>query len=67
MRSFLALYRGKSVGSSELVSVTADPKIVSRFACEILRSEGFKDDPVLEAVEDGRRRALQIVRDEPTK
>ena len=67
MRSFLALYRGKSVGSSELVSVTADPGIVSRFADEILQAEEPDRDPVLRAVEDGKRQALRIVRDEPAK
>jgi hypothetical protein len=64
MRTFLALYRGATVGSAELVAVSADPEVVTRFADEILRTNRLERDPVLGELEGGRRRALQVVRDE---
>lgn len=64
MPSFIALYRGQTVAKAELVAVTADPEIVRRFAAEMLDEEADVDgDPVKTAVRDGRRRALELVRD----
>jgi hypothetical protein len=63
--SFLALYRGETVSSAKLVAVSADPRLVRGFASSLLDAHEERDlDPVLEELEDGRRRALHLVRDE---
>ncbi len=68
MTSFLALYRGRSVASAELVTVSSDPEMVARFAAEMLdgirQREPIDSDPVAAALADGEERALQLVRDE---
>lgn len=65
MRSFLALYRGRSIGSAQLVAVTANPDIVTRFADELLRqTHDWPTDPVIAELRNGGRRALEVVRDE---
>lgn len=64
MSSFLALYRGDSIGSSKLVAVSADPATVSEFAERLLRqpiNAEREPDPVLLPIERGRRRALRVV------
>lgn len=66
--SFLALYRGETVGSARLVAVSADPKIVREFAERLLDEEpdpcAVEPDPVGRALEGGRRDAIRLVRDE---
>jgi len=65
--SFLALYRGPSIASAELVAVSADPELIARFAGDLLERNGRApgaEDPPREALADGRRRALQLLRDE---
>lgn len=65
MVSFLALYRGQSVGDAELVTVSTDPELVGRFADELLEERGpIPEDPVVSAIREGERRGLRIVRDE---
>lgn len=62
MVTFLALYRGASLPSAELVSVSTDPELVA-FVAETLLKErnGASDDPALAALTAGRRRALRIL------
>lgn len=65
MVSFLALYRGRSVGAAELVAVSTDPELVGRFADELLdQKAGAADDPVIDAIREAERRGLRVVRDE---
>lgn len=65
MVSFLALYRGRTVGDAELVTVSTDPKLVGRFADELLEDRGDgPDDPVVSAIREAERRGLRIVRKE---
>ncbi len=65
MASFLALYRGASVATAQLIAVSADPGLVARFADELLEDRGENPhDAVAAAVEEGRRTALRLVRDE---
>lgn len=64
--TFLALYRGESVGSAKLLALTAEPLLVGEFAARLLdHTEEEDSDPVVHELEDGRRRALRVVRDEP--
>jgi hypothetical protein len=62
--SFLALYRGDSVGSAKLVTVSADPGVVADFADRLLAQDTLPPDPVLLEVERGRRRALRLIAQE---
>lgn len=65
MVSFLALYRGQSVGDAELVTVSTDPELVGRFADELLEARSqVPDDPVVSAIREAEKRGLRIVRDE---
>ena len=66
MVSFLAIYRGDSIQTAELVAVSTNPSLVADVAGDLLgeRDETTRDgvaDPVLDAVRDGRRRALEFV------
>jgi hypothetical protein len=65
LTTFLALYRGESVNAAKLIAVTAEPSLVSELAARILSEPGeSQPDPVLQEIESGRRRALQLVRNE---
>jgi len=64
LTTFLALYRGESVSTAKLLALTAEPALVRDFATRLsenpLREQD--SDPVLEGLERGRRRALQLVK-----
>lgn len=62
--TFLALYRGESVVGAKLLALTAEPKIVCDFARRLLAEPEAEDDPVALELEQGRRRALQLVQSE---
>ena len=65
MTTFLALYRGDSVSASKLIALTAEPTVVADFAARMLAEpEEPEPDAVLHQLEHGRRRALELVRDE---
>ena len=68
MTSFIALYRGETIGSARLVAATTDFEIVRDFAERMLSvPEGQEPDAVLRELELGRRRALHLVRDDAEK
>jgi hypothetical protein len=66
LTTFLALYRGESVGASKLIALTAEPAVVVDFATRMLGEpeEESGHDAVLNELETGRRRALALVKDE---
>lgn len=65
MTTFLVLYRGDSVGASKLIALTAEASLVADFAARMLQQpEEREPDAVLQELERGRRRALQLVRSE---
>lgn len=65
MTSFLALYRGDSVATADLVTLTADPEIVRDFADRMLSNPPPRTgDPARDAIRDGRTRALELVKDD---
>ena len=68
MTSFIALYRGETIGSARLVAATTDFEIVRDFAERMLSvPEGQEPDAVLRELELGRRRALRLVQDDAEK
>ena len=63
--TFLALYRGEQVAGSKLLALSADPALVAEFAERLLRETFEVDaDPVVGALDSGRKRALELVRDD---
>jgi hypothetical protein len=64
LTSFLALYHGDSVSGAKLLALTADPELVRDFAARLLEIPDLEQDPdpVLGELEQGRRRALQLVK-----
>ena len=65
MTSFLALYRGDTITAAQIVAVTADPHLVSDFAARLLGQPSEPSGgPVVVSIEEGKRKALEVVRDE---
>jgi hypothetical protein len=63
LTTFLALYRGDSVSSAKLLALSADPGLVRQFAAQLLDApECQETDPVARELENGRRRALELVK-----
>jgi hypothetical protein len=60
--TFLALYRGRTVGEAKLVAVCSDPAVVAEFAARFLPHEAQEDDdPVLATLQESRRAALRLI------
>jgi hypothetical protein len=59
---FVAVYWGSTIGTAKLVAVSADPAIVEDFATRLLSAPPPTADPVMTAIERGRRGALRIVK-----
>ncbi len=65
VKTFVALYRGPTVSSAELVAVCTDLKVVRELADKMLaEAEEPEPDAALEELKRGRRQALQLVKDE---
>jgi len=63
--TFLTLYHDKTVNAAELLTITADRRIVEDFAARLLGEPSEpSEDPVVVSIEQGRRKALEVVRDE---
>jgi hypothetical protein len=60
LSDFVALYRGRTVSDAELVAVSAEPRLVSRFFAELL-GENQKSEV---SREEARRATLELVRGE---
>ena len=62
MLSFLALYRGESVATAELLAVSNDDALISYVASALLKKSSEKStDRAVSAVRSGRQRALKLV------
>ena len=62
MTSFVAIYRGQTVGSARLIAVSANPGLVAEVSSKLLEDARHNDgDEVLEALDGGRRAALTLV------
>ena len=61
MTDFVALYRGKTVSEAELVALSAEPRLVSRFFTELLGQSASE-----RATEDLERatQVFEVVHDE---
>lgn len=67
MTSYIALFRGNSIEDAQIIAVSADPDVVSRFASELLEdpnySEAKNPDPILKPILEGKRQALRMIED----
>lgn len=64
MPTFVAVYEGESVGEARIKHLSCDPRLIEIVAHSILlddRSDALPDDPVLAALEAGRRQALRLI------
>jgi len=60
--TFIALYRGQTVGEARIIAVSAEPSLVADVSSRILSQQADEDhDPVIRSVEEGRRRALHLI------
>lgn len=62
MTTFVALYRGETVATSKMVAITSESSLVREVAEKLLLSpDADSKDPVIQEIEQGRRRALQLI------
>lgn len=63
--SFVALYHGPTEGQAKVVGTSVDPHVVAFVAMRLLQDPRYQklagDDPVLEALKNGRREALRLI------
>ena len=65
MQTFIALYRGRTIGEARMVAVSADPTLVSHVVhCLVEAPYEPGDDPVVSAIDHGRVTALRLLRKE---
>ncbi len=67
MTSFVAVYHGETIRDAKMIAVSGNRDLVARVASELLDDQFCWDDgegdPVLSALNRGRRQALQFVED----
>jgi len=71
LTTFVALYRGQTIGKARLVAVSADSELVQQVTNLLLRDTGSTGDghadgaadAVLGTLEQARKAALRIIRD----
>lgn len=65
MTTYVAIYRGQTVSDSRLIALSADPDLVADVTTRILSERSEENsDPIVESVESGRRKALQLIKQE---
>jgi hypothetical protein len=64
MTSFLAIYRGKSIGEAALIAVSADPALVAEVSSKLLQNKNNHEDKVISEIENGKRSALSLIAQE---
>ena len=64
MTSFVAIYRGQTVGDARLIAVSANPDLVAEVSSKLLENPACESDEVLKALDSGRRSALALVAQE---
>jgi hypothetical protein len=65
MTSFIAIYRGASIGDARLIAVSTDPTIVADVSHRLLKAGRAEiEDPAIDRLERGRRSALRVINKE---
>ena len=63
VRTFIAIYRGRTASDARLVAITSDPAIVvGQMLAD--QKDGTGDDPVVGAIDRARRHGLRVIRRE---
>ncbi len=61
MTSFIAVYRGLTVGQARLIAVSADPALVADVSSKMLEKTARDEDKIINEIESGRRSALSLI------
>jgi hypothetical protein len=64
MPNFVALYRGDTISEARMVAASCDPTIVATLTRLMLQTAPDVTDEVFASLEQGKRRALRLVRKE---
>lgn len=64
MTTFVALYRGQTVASAQLIAVSADPALIALVSRRLLERGEQVEDPVLKQLATGRRAAIRTIQHE---
>ena len=65
LSTFLALYRGRTIGDARLIAVSINPTIVAEFAERLLKPPApDESDPILGVMVNARQEALHRVIEE---
>jgi hypothetical protein len=65
MPTFLAVYRGRTIGEARMVAVSAEPGLVAEVVDRLLdHPQMDDDDPVVRAIDSGRVTALRLIKRE---
>ena len=64
MVTFLALFRGRSVGEARMICASSDAALVAFVADKLLQTPCETTDPIVQSLEAGKRRARRLVRQE---
>ena len=64
MINFLVLYRGRTLSDAEVIAITDERGLVSEFAERMLRQVNDETDPILRQAQAGKRRVMQLVKNE---
>jgi len=65
MTTYVAVYRGTTISDSRLVALSADPSLVAEVTTRILAERQQDEaDPILACVEEGKRQALKLIKQE---
>ena len=60
--SFLTLYRGRTLEDAQLVAISTNDQIIKDFAERLLSERDHEPDAALNAIRQGKRRALRIIK-----
>jgi hypothetical protein len=65
MTSFIAIYRGSTIGDARLIAVSTDPGLVADVSGRLLKSRASSPgDAAIGKLEQGRRAALRVIKKE---
>jgi len=64
MKTFVALYRGATVGEAELIAVSANPRVIAYVTRILLDEHEASPDPVIDKLHRGVHSALRVVHKE---
>ncbi len=64
MTTFVAIYRGQTIGEAKLIAVSADSSVVAQISKMLLKNVSGKGDEITCRFERGRKSALRLIYEE---